>query len=135
VPEVNIGLMPCLVATYEQGMAWKTSKIGEELTASLEKRGVKIISWVWQSGGIASRTTGLVTPDDTKGLKVRGGSREMDLMLKAAGGIISSVPSNEHANGIARCGRDVRDQSYQFPSARDLKKRHHGPPRQFLVHA
>jgi TRAP-type C4-dicarboxylate transport system substrate-binding protein len=30
-----------------------------------------------------------------KGLKIRGGSREMDLMLKAAGGIISSVPSNE----------------------------------------
>jgi TRAP-type C4-dicarboxylate transport system substrate-binding protein len=95
VPEVNIGLMPCLVATYAQGMAWKTSKIGEELTASLEKRGVKIISWIWQSGGIASRTTGLVSPDDTKGLKIRGGSREMDLMLKAAGGIISSVPSNE----------------------------------------
>jgi TRAP-type C4-dicarboxylate transport system substrate-binding protein len=95
VPEVNIGLMPCLVATYAQGMAWKTSKIGEELSASLEKRGVKIISWIWQSGGIASRTTGLITPDDTKGLKIRGGSREMDLMLKAAGGIISSVPSNE----------------------------------------
>ena len=95
VPEVNIGLMPCLVATYAQGMAWKTSRIGEELTASLEKRGVKIISWIWQSGGIASRTSGLVSPDDTKGLKIRGGSREMDLMLKAAGGIISSVPSNE----------------------------------------
>ncbi len=37
----------------------------------------------------------MVQPDDTKGLKVRGGSREMDLMLKAAGGIISSVPSDE----------------------------------------
>jgi TRAP-type C4-dicarboxylate transport system substrate-binding protein len=36
-----------------------------------------------------------VEPDDVKGLKIRGGSREMDLMLKAAGGIISSVPSNE----------------------------------------
>jgi TRAP-type C4-dicarboxylate transport system substrate-binding protein len=95
VPEVNIGLMPCLVATYAQGMAWKTSKIGEELTASLEKRGVKIISWIWQSGGIASRAAGVIVPDDTKGLKIRGGSREMDLMLKAAGGIISSVPSNE----------------------------------------
>ncbi len=95
VPEVNIGLMPCLVATYAQGMAWKNAKIGEALTAALEKRGVKIISWIWQSGGIASRSTGLVTPDDTKGLKIRGGSREMDLMLKAAGGIISSVPSNE----------------------------------------
>src|SRR5213079_1031620 len=33
--------------------------------------------------------------DDVKGLKIRGGSREMDLMLKQAGGIISSVPSNE----------------------------------------
>jgi len=37
----------------------------------------------------------VVEPDDVKGLKIRGGSREMDLMLKAAGGIISSVPSNE----------------------------------------
>jgi TRAP-type C4-dicarboxylate transport system substrate-binding protein len=95
VPEVNIGLMPCLVSTYAQGMAWKTSRIGLELTSALEKRGVKIITWIWQSGGIASRTGALVSPGDTKGLKVRGGSREMDLMLKEAGGIISSVPSNE----------------------------------------
>lgn len=95
VPEVNIGLMPCLVTSYEQGMAWKTAKIGEELTALLDKRGVKILTWVWQAGGIASRSTPIVLPDDTKGLKVRGGSREFDLMLKQAGGIISSVPSNE----------------------------------------
>lgn len=95
VPEVNIGLMPCLVSTYAQGMAWKSSKIGEELTATLDKRGVKIITWVWQAGGLASRAAGIVNPDDTKGLKIRGGSREMDLMLKAAGGIISSVPSDE----------------------------------------
>ena len=95
VPEVNIGLMPCLVTTYEQGMAWKTQPIGQELTSLLDKRGVKIITWVWQAGGVASRSTPVVQPDDTKGLKIRGGSREMDLMLKAAGGIISSVPSNE----------------------------------------
>ena len=42
----------------------------------------------------------MVAPDDVKGLKVRGGSREMDLMLKAAGGIISSVPSNEIYAGM-----------------------------------
>ncbi len=95
VPEVNIGLMPCLVTNYEQGLAWKKAKIGEELTALLDKRGVRIITWVWQAGGIASRERSLVLPDDTKGLKVRGGSREFDLMLKEAGGIISSVPSNE----------------------------------------
>jgi TRAP-type C4-dicarboxylate transport system substrate-binding protein len=95
VPEVNIGLMPCLVSTYAQGMSWKNSKIGEELTATLEKRGVKILTWIWQAGGLASRAAGIINPDDTKGLKIRGGSREMDLMLKAAGGIISSVPSDE----------------------------------------
>jgi TRAP-type C4-dicarboxylate transport system substrate-binding protein len=95
VPEVNIGLMPSLVSTYAQGMAWKHARIGEELTAILEKRGIKILTWVWQAGGVASRSTGIVSPDDTKGLKVRGGSREMDLMLKAAGSIISSVTSDE----------------------------------------
>ena len=95
VPEVNIGLMPCLVTTYEQGMAWKTQKIGEELTAILDKRGVRIVTWIWQAGGIASRSTPVVMPDDVKGMKIRGGSREFDLMLKQAGGIISSVPSNE----------------------------------------
>ena len=95
VPEVNIGLMPCLVTTYEQGMAWKKAKIGEELTALLDKRGIRIITWVWQAGGIASRAAPVVVPDDTKGQKIRGGSREFDLMLKQAGGIISSVPSNE----------------------------------------
>ena len=95
VPEVNIGLMPCLVTTYEQGMAWKTQPIGQELVSVLDKRGVRIVSWVWQAGGTASRSTPVVVPDDAKGLKLRGGSREMDLMLKAAGAIISSVPSNE----------------------------------------
>lgn len=95
VPEVNIGLMPCLVTSYEQGLAWKGQAIGQELERVLDKRGVKIVTWLWQAGGTASRSTPVVQPDDVKGLKVRGGSREMDLMLKAAGGIISSVPSNE----------------------------------------
>ncbi len=95
VPEVNIGLMPCLVSTYAQGMAWKNAPIGRALTELLDKRGVKILTWIWQSGGVASRAAPVVSPDDVKGLKIRGGSREMDLMLNKAGGIISSVPSNE----------------------------------------
>ena len=95
VQEVNIGLMPCLVTSYEQGLAWKKAPIGGELVKLLDDKGVKILTWVWQSGGVASRANAVVAPDDTKGLKIRGGSREMDLMLKQAGGIISSVPSNE----------------------------------------
>jgi TRAP-type C4-dicarboxylate transport system substrate-binding protein len=95
VQELNIGLMPCMVTSYEQGFAWKKADIGRELTKLLEARGVKLITWIWQAGGTASRSVPVVSPNDVKGLKVRGGSREMDLMLKEAGGIISSVPSNE----------------------------------------
>lgn len=95
VPEVNIGLMPCLVTTYQQGMNWKKMPIGKSLTDSVESKGVKLVSWIWQAGGVVSRSKAVVEPDDVKGLKIRGGSREMDLMLGAAGGIISSVASNE----------------------------------------
>ncbi len=95
VPEVNVGLMPCLVSNYAQGSAWKNAEVGHRLAEVLESKGVKILTWVWQSGGVASRSTPIVRPADTQGMKFRGGSREMDLMLKEAGAIISSVPSNE----------------------------------------
>jgi TRAP-type C4-dicarboxylate transport system substrate-binding protein len=95
VAETNIGLMPALVPSYEQGAAWKTAEVGKLLSKTLDDKGVLIVSWIWQAGGVASRNRALVTPDDAKGLKVRGGSREMDMMLKAAGASVISLPSNE----------------------------------------
>jgi TRAP-type C4-dicarboxylate transport system substrate-binding protein len=95
VPELNIGLMPALVPSYEQGAAWKTAEAGKLLTKVLEDKGVVMVSWVWQAGGVASRNRPLVTPADAKGLKVRGGSREMDMMLKQAGASVITLPSNE----------------------------------------
>src|SRR5471030_1809998 len=44
---------------------------------------------------MASRTKAIVEPDDAKGMKIRGGSREMDLILKAAGAAVVTLPSNE----------------------------------------
>lgn len=95
VPELNIGLMPALVTSYEQGLRWKDAPIGKELTRIVEEKGVKIITWVWQAGGIASRGKPVISPDDVKGLKFRGGSKEMDVMLKAAGASPTNVPSSE----------------------------------------
>nr|WP_316643139.1 TRAP transporter substrate-binding protein DctP [uncultured Roseateles sp.] len=95
VAETNIGLMPALVPSYEQGAAWKTAEVGKQLAKVLDAKGVLIVSWVWQAGGVASRARPLVTPDDAKGLKVRGGSREMDMMLKQAGASVITLPSNE----------------------------------------
>ncbi|MFC0242773.1 TRAP transporter substrate-binding protein DctP [Rhodopseudomonas telluris] len=95
VPETNIGLMPGLVETYDQGLAWKTKPIGKALTDFLADKGIMLISWVWQAGGVASRNKPLLAPEDAKGLKVRGGSREMDMVLQQAGAAVLSVPSNE----------------------------------------
>jgi TRAP-type C4-dicarboxylate transport system substrate-binding protein len=95
LPETNIGLMPGLVSTYDQGLAWKDKPVGKALTDFLADKGIVLVTWVWQAGGVASRTKALVAPDDAKGLKVRGGSREMDMVLQQAGAAVLSVPSNE----------------------------------------
>jgi TRAP-type C4-dicarboxylate transport system substrate-binding protein len=95
IQELNLTFMPAIVTTYEQGFAWKKAEIGREMTKILESKGVKLISWVWQSGGIASRSTPIVGPKDASGIKIRGGSREMDAMFKAAGASTSTMPSNE----------------------------------------
>jgi TRAP-type transport system periplasmic protein len=95
VAELNIGLMPALVTSYAQGIAWKNAPVGKKLAEILDSKGIILVSWVWQAGGVASRERQLVTPEDAKGLKVRGGSREMDMVLKQAGAATLSIPSNE----------------------------------------
>jgi TRAP-type C4-dicarboxylate transport system substrate-binding protein len=95
VPETNIGLMPGLVATYEQGLKWKKEPVGKALTDFLADKGIILLTWVWQAGGVASRSRPIVAPEDAKGMKVRGGSREMDMVLQTAGASVLSVPSNE----------------------------------------
>lgn len=95
IPEVNITLMPTLISSYEQGMRWKTAPIGKELDRILADKNIKIVTWIWQAGGIASAKKAVVTPADAAGLKFRGGSKEMDHMLKGAGAAVTSMPSSE----------------------------------------
>jgi TRAP-type C4-dicarboxylate transport system substrate-binding protein len=95
LPELNIGLMPGLVSSYKQGAAWKTSLVGQKFSALLASKNVLILSWIWQAGGLASRGAPIVNPPDAKGLKIRGGSREMDMMFQAAGAATLTTPSNE----------------------------------------
>ena len=95
IPELNIGLMPGVVTSYEQGMSWKNAEVGKLLSEIFYEKGIIIVSWIWQAGGVAGRSKAIVEPEDAKGLKVRGGSREMDMVLKAAGASVISLPSNE----------------------------------------
>jgi TRAP-type C4-dicarboxylate transport system substrate-binding protein len=107
VPETNIGLMPGLVTSYEQSAAWKNAAVGKELTKILAEKGVVMVSWIWQAGGMASRGKPIVEPEDAKGMKVRGGSREMDLILKEAGAAVVTLPSNEIYAGMQTGAMDA----------------------------
>jgi TRAP-type C4-dicarboxylate transport system substrate-binding protein len=107
VPEVNIGLMPGLVTSYDQGYGWKNAEVGKELTRILLDKGIVLVSWIWQAGGVASRGNPIIVPEDAKGMKVRGGSREMDLMLKAAGAAVVTLPSNEIYAGMQTGAMDA----------------------------
>ena len=82
IPECNLGLMPALVTGYDRACAG-SPPIGKELARILDDKGMKFLTWVWQAGGIASRPIRLWSPDDAEGLEDAGGSKEMDLMIKA----------------------------------------------------
>jgi TRAP-type C4-dicarboxylate transport system substrate-binding protein len=84
-----------VVTSYQQGTKWKTSQVGKELSDVLADKGIVVVSWIWQAGGVAARAKAIVEPEDAAGLKIRGGSREMDMVLKAAGAAVISLPSNE----------------------------------------
>jgi TRAP-type C4-dicarboxylate transport system substrate-binding protein len=107
MPEVNIGLMPGLVTSYDQGYAWKNAEVGKELSRLLAEKGIVIVSWIWQAGGVASRAKPIIDPEDVRGLKVRGGSREMDLILKEAGAAVVTLPSNEIYAGMQTGAMDA----------------------------
>jgi TRAP-type C4-dicarboxylate transport system substrate-binding protein len=100
VPETGLGLMPGVVTSYEQGASWKRAEIGKALADLMYDKGIVILTWIWQAGGVASRTRPIVEPEDAKGLKVRGGSREMDMVLKAAGAAVMNMPSDEIYAGM-----------------------------------
>ena len=99
---------PFLVTSYDQGAKWKTAEVGKALSKIVEDKGVKFVAWVWQAGGVASRKEKpVLVPDDVKGLKIRGGSREMDLMFTSAGGQVSTMPSNEIYIGMQTSALDA----------------------------
>src|ERR1700742_1409054 len=63
LPETNIGLMPGLVTTYEQGLRWKNQPVGKALTDFLADKGIILLTWVWQAGGVATPSRASLAPE------------------------------------------------------------------------
>ena len=137
LPELNIGLMPGLVSSYKQGAAWKNSEVGQKFSALLASKNVLILSWIWQAGGLASRAAPIVNPEEAKGKKIRGGSREMDMMFQAAGATTLSTPSNELYAAMQTGACDglhhLLDQPDLIPARRSGQEPRHRPGQVVLV--
>src|SRR5215475_1289431 len=54
VPETNIGLLPALVPSYDIGSRWKQAEVGKLLTQMMAEKGIVVVTWIWQAGGVAS---------------------------------------------------------------------------------
>lgn len=100
LPATNLTLMPALIENYQQAYNWEKEPIGKWLEDYLDQHGVKIITWIWQAGGVASRDKPILLPADVKGLKTRGAGKEIELMLQAAGASIATFPSTETYNAM-----------------------------------
>src|SRR5690349_17386708 len=48
VSEYNIGFMPGVISSYDQGYAWKKAEIGKKLTTLMADKGVVCVTWRWQ---------------------------------------------------------------------------------------
>jgi len=100
LPATNLTLMPALIENYQQAYNWEKQPIGKWLEDYLDQHGVKIVTWIWQAGGVASRDKPILLPEDVKGLKTRGAGKEIELMLQAAGASIATFPSTETYNAM-----------------------------------
>ncbi|MGE5840595.1 MAG: TRAP transporter substrate-binding protein DctP, partial [Deltaproteobacteria bacterium] len=95
IPELEITLMPCIIADVDEGMAWKNKEIGKRVAKICEDKGMKILTWLWYGGGIGSRGKMVSLPQDAKGLKFRAAGKFFEHLLNTQGASITSMASSE----------------------------------------
>ena len=112
--ETNIGLMPALVPSYEVGAQWKNAEVGKLLAKVLDDKGIVVVSWIWQAGGVASRAAPLV---DAGGRQGHEGARRQprdghDAQGRRRLGDLAAVQRDLRGDADRRDGRgdDVVDQ-------------------------
>ncbi len=140
VQEFNIGLMPALIPTYEVAQRWKTAEVGRMFQKIVDDRGRRHRVLDLAGGRRReSRSSPLVAPDDAKGMKVRGGSREMDMVLKEAGASVHLAAVERDLRGDADRrdgGRDdVVDELHLVQARGDREVPDDGARQDVLVHA
>ncbi|MGB7543471.1 MAG: TRAP transporter substrate-binding protein DctP [Burkholderiales bacterium] len=111
VRDFSATLMPGLIRNYDRAKRINKSKFMKDVRASIEKNGVMVLSDAWFGGGMASKHSCIVSPDDVKGLKFRAAGPTFAQMWQSAGASIVSVPSNEIYNAFQTGVAEATDTS------------------------
>ena len=113
IPEVSITLMPGVPATVEQAQLLKGSAFQKKFQEFCEQKGFHVLGWWWLAGGIVSREADIGLPTSYKGMTVRSGDPNFDLMFQAAGAKSQVLPSTEIAKNLKDGKLDVALASFE----------------------
>lgn len=95
IPEMSIIIMPGTVPTLAHAMKLRGTPFQAKLNELSAKHGVRIITWWWTPGAFATKDREVTGPKSVDGLKMRAADPTFEVMLKAAGASVVSMPSTE----------------------------------------
>ena len=95
VPMAEIGALPGLVATPQDGPVWRERKIWPLLEEAVSEAGVVFAGGGWAMGTIGNRGEAITLPEDLEGHKVRGLGKATEIMMNGYGATITSLPASE----------------------------------------
>jgi TRAP-type C4-dicarboxylate transport system substrate-binding protein len=103
LPLMNVTVGPYTMSSIEAWKKWPTSEAAAFLETKLSEKGVKNVVWMFQTNTsvFTSKGKALLTPDDFKGLKMRGLGPAFDSGLKAMGATTVSLPGSEVYQSLA----------------------------------
>lgn len=109
VPQLSATLMPTLVQNHAQAQNWKEAEIGQRIDEITQENGIKILTWVWNAGGIGVRQGDpVISPEDVEGGAVaRAAGPRVEGMLENVGYSITSMSSSEIYNAMQTGVLDV----------------------------
>jgi TRAP-type C4-dicarboxylate transport system substrate-binding protein len=93
--EFSIIIMPGTVPTLAHAMKLRGTPFQAKLNELAEKNGIHIVTWWWTPGAFATKDREVTGPKSVDGLKMRAADPTFEVMLKAAGASVVSMPSTE----------------------------------------
>ncbi len=94
-PAFNITLMPGLVKNHAHAARVNASPYMDTIRRQIEAQGVVVLADAWLAGGLASKRSCILNPEDVRGQTMRGAGKAFEQMLLGAGASITSMPSSE----------------------------------------